>query len=205
MQNEVTNRILEGSQELFFRYGIKSITMDDIARHLGMSKKTIYQSYSDKSAIVDELLMKSLRADRENFDQIKERSDNVVTELCSCMDCITDIFSRVNPVLFSDLQKYHPVSWKKFTDFKQEYIFENIKDSLERGKKEGLIRKNINSDILATIRVEMIEISMNQMLFPPNKFNLVEVQRTLHEHFMFGVFTLKGHELYNKYHKVKDE
>ena len=94
---EASEKILLGAQDLFFKYGIKSITMDDIAKHLGMSKKTIYQYYKEKDEIIHKLMMAHIKQDECTFSECVEKAENIVDEVFSMMKNIHEIFSKINP------------------------------------------------------------------------------------------------------------
>src|ERR1700752_3026143 len=108
MSNSQTDRILDGSGELFLKAGIRSVTMDDIAKHLGMSKKTIYQFFKDKNELVMALVKKKLQDDEDQMCALISQSGNVIEEMINMMKCSEEIFSRINPIVIHDLQKYHP-------------------------------------------------------------------------------------------------
>src|SRR5271154_1027236 len=123
-------RIVLGAEELFLTAGIKSITMDDVAKHLGMSKKTIYQFFKDKNELVMALVRKKLKEDEEQMYDIISRSENVIDEMFNMMKCSEEIFSRINPVVIHDLQKYHPDAWKLFQKFKSEILIHKLEQLL---------------------------------------------------------------------------
>ena len=202
---ETKDRIIKGAEELFFKYGIKSVTMDDIAKHLAISKKTIYQFYVDKDAVVETLMKLKLKEDEDYFRQLAETSENVVEEVFGCMKRLSSMFSQLNPNLFYDLQKYHLSSWKLFKQFKEEFIERMVEKSIEKGIAQGLVRTDVNPKILARLRIEEVEMGFNPQIFPPGKFTIVEVQLALIDHFLCGICTIKGHKLINKYKEVKDE
>jgi len=202
---ETKDRILKGAEELFFKYGIKSVTMDDIAKHLAISKKTIYQFYSDKNEIVEMLMQQSLKQDECEFQQIQSESANMIDEVMKMMTHISAMFTKVNPTIFYDLQKYHPKAWAQFKVFKQDCMTRMIETSIERGKKEGLVRADINSKVLSRMRIEQVEMGLNPEIFPQTEFKLVEVQLALIDHFLHGICTLKGHKLINKYKQIIEE
>jgi AcrR family transcriptional regulator len=202
---EPKERILTGASELFFRHGIKSITMDDIAKHLGMSKKTIYLSFADKDEVIHSLMQAKLKEDEREFKEVSEQSANFVEEIFGHMKKIGAIIGTANPNLFYDLQKFHPESWKLFREFKENCICRSVEESLERGKKQSLVRPDVNVRIMARLRMEEIEMGFNAVLFPPDKFKIVDVQLALIEHFLYGICTLKGHKLINKYKEVIEE
>lgn len=198
-------KILSGAKELFYKYGIKNITMDEIARHLAISKKTIYHAFPDKDALVNSLMLKDLKTNHKDFDEIFNKSVNVVDEIFIIMKKMTEIFSNCNPVMYYDLQKFYPQTWKLFTDFREKYILAHVERSIEKGKKEGLVRPDINTKILAHLRMEEIAMAMSGSSFPADKFSMLDVQLALAEHFLYGICTLKGHKLINKYKEINEE
>src|ERR1700741_4391747 len=133
-------RIILGGEELFLKAGIKSVTMDDIARHLGMSKKTIYQFFKDKDELVTALVKKKLKDDEDQMSAIISQSENVIGEMINMMKCAEDVFSRINPIVIHDLQKYHPDAWREFQKFKSGVLEQTLQQLLEKGIKQGYIR-----------------------------------------------------------------
>lgn len=198
-------RILQGAHELFFRYGIKSVTMDDIARHLGMSKKTIYQFYTDKDEIVFTLSSATQEMHSKSFAGIAANAKDPIDEILQTMRHMAVMFSTMNPNLFYDLQKYHPKSWENFKNFKEKFMMQLVINNLEKGKKQGLYRPDIDPAVIARLRIEEVEMGMNPVIFPPDKFKLVDVEVALLDHWMHGICTLKGHKLINKYRQVTEE
>src|ERR1700748_462353 len=127
-----TERIILGAEELFLTAGIKSVTMDDIARHLGMSKKTVYQFFKDKNELVLGLVKKKLKDDEDQMCGIMEQSGNVIEQMIAMMKCSEEIFSRINPIVIHDMQKYHPEAWQQFQDFKAGVIVHTLEELLTK-------------------------------------------------------------------------
>ena len=200
-----TERILQGGEELFLSAGIKSVTMDDIARHLGMSKKTIYQFFKDKNELVIALVKKKLQEDEDQMCVIISKSGNVIEEMINLMKCSEEIFSRINPIVIHDMQKYHPDAWKEFQNFKAEVVIRTMEDLLNKGIKQGYIRPDIDVKIIARMRVYMVEMGFNASIFPVAEFSVWRVQTQFMEHFNYGICTLKGYKLLNQYKNINEE
>jgi len=205
MSTAQIDRIIEGGRELFLKAGIKSVTMDDIARHLGMSKKTIYQFFKDKNELVIALVRKKLLEDEEQMTEIINNSGNVIEEMINMMKCSEDIFSRINPIVVHDMQKYHPDAWKQFQNFKSGVLIRTLEELLNKGIKQGYIRPDIDVKVLARMRVSQVELGFNPAVFPVSEFNIWKVQSQMLEHFNYGICTLKGYKLLNQYKNIKDE
>jgi TetR/AcrR family transcriptional regulator, cholesterol catabolism regulator len=200
---EMKDRIQEKANDLFTRYGFKSITMDEIASQLGVSKKTIYQYFSDKNELVDAVVRKTINYAQSVCDSNIATCQDAVHELFQAMDFIQEIFSDMNPVMMYDLERFHPESYKLFLDHKNIYLFEIIKSNIKRGIEEGLYRPDLNIEIIARYRLEAMMLGFNQDVFPASKFNLAEAQKMIIEHFLFGVASLKGYNLILTYQKER--
>lgn len=205
MSNSQTERILDGAGELFLQAGIKSVTMDDIARSLGMSKKTIYQFFRDKNELVLALIRKRLKDDEDEMAEMLSQSKNVIEEMINMMKCSEEIFSRANPIIIHDMQKYHPDAWKQFQEFKSGVIIRTLEELLTKGISQGYIRPEIDVKVIARMRVLQVEMGFNTSVFPITEFNLWKVQQQLMEHFNYGICTLKGYKLLNEYKNIHEE
>jgi TetR/AcrR family transcriptional regulator, cholesterol catabolism regulator len=195
-------RIIEGGEELFLKAGIKSVTMDDIAKHLGISKKTIYHFFKDKNELVIALVKKKLQDDQDQMCDIIGKSANVIEEMINMMKCSEEIFSRINPIVIHDMQKYHPDAWKQFQNFKSGVLVHTLEELLTKGIMQGYIRPEIDVKIIARMRVAQVETGFDSALFPPAEFSPWKVQYQLLEHFSYGICTLKGHTLLEQYQKI---
>jgi AcrR family transcriptional regulator len=198
-------RIIQGGEDLFLKAGIKSVTMDDIARHLGMSKKTIYQFFKDKNEMVMALVKKKLQEDEDQMNAVLSQSENVLEEMINMMKCSEEIFSRINPIVVHDMQKYHPDAWKQFQTFKANVLVHTLEQLLAKGIKQGYIRPDIDVKILARMRVSQVEMGFNASIFPVAEFNIWKVQYQFLEHFNYGICTIKGYKLLNQYKNIHDE
>lgn len=196
--------IVKGASELFMRYGLKSVTMDDIARHLSISKKTIYQHFSDKDELVNTFTAVVLEAQEKEMLSIENGCQNVMEGLHLTSEFLKNKVCNMNPSLLFDLKKYFPKAWKIFADFKRNYMKENLKRFLLKGIDEGYFRKDTNLEILCRMRLEQVELSFNPDIYPQSEFDIGEVHLQLFYHFVFGICTLKGHEEFNRIFQVQE-
>lgn len=198
-------RIIESATALFYRFGIKSITMDDVAKHLAMSKKTLYQHFKDKN----DMVMKCCSHDLVNrecvFKDIASQAKDAIHEIMQMMKHMESMFTKMNPNLFYDMQKYHPAVWRMFREFKEGNMMKMIEENLHKGIHQGLYRKDIDIPVMARLRIEQVEMGFNPEVFPPGKYNLANVHIALFDHFLHGITTFKGHKLINKYKQITEE
>lgn len=196
---EPKDKILKGAESLFMKYGVRSITMDDIARQLGVSKKTLYQHFADKEDIVTQVCTQNMHTTLKQFDEINKTAENAVEELAKLSMCLKQNMEETNPSLLFDLQKYHPRAWAAWIEFKQKNIYDSVKRNLDQGIAEGYYRPELNPDIISILRLGMIEMAFDDRVFPHGKFKLWDVQMQIFDHFVYGITTEKGKKLYQKY------
>lgn len=196
---EAKERILVKANELFNRYGIRSVSMDDIAAQLGMSKKTLYQYYTDKDELVHAVFDITLITNKNNCLECTKNGENAIHEVFLSFDIMEEMLKTMNPSVLFDMQKYHPSAYKKFEDFKNAFLYKIIKGNLERGVKEQLYREDIDTDILTRYRLYSVLLSFNPEVFPSVKTNAVHIEQQLIECFIYGLATPKGYKLIEKY------
>src|ERR1700751_4967861 len=123
---ETQEKILKAALTLFFKYGIKRVTMDDIAKELGMSKKTIYQFYKEKDDLVNQLCENELLDQERQFDEMNQNAKDPIHEIMLISLRMKEMMQNINPVFFLDLQKFYPTAFKRFQKFKEECAFRNV-------------------------------------------------------------------------------
>ena len=190
-------RILEVATEHFSRFGVRTVTMEDIARQIGVSKKTIYQEFEDKKDLVMAVFTQILELDRQKLTLILESEDGVIEHLVNTSRMMRERLSSINPLVIFEIQKYFPEAWKRFEDFKETVILIDIVNMLERGKALGYFRPEIDSQILAKVRIKQITEAFDPGNFSRPDYNFVEEQVVLMDHFLHGIFTDKGREAYH--------
>lgn len=200
---DIKQNILNKTEQLFHKYGVRSITMDEIAKEMNISKKTLYQYFQDKDDIVNQTTQQHIQRETDEFDECFETSEDSIDEMIKLSTCFRRSMMDINPSLLFDLQKYHPKSWSQWLDFKNTYIKNSIIRTIERGKEEGFFRPNLNAQILATYRIEQVELTFDNNVFPTDKFNFAEVQMMLFDHFVHGLLTVRGQEIYDDLIKSK--
>ena len=192
-------KILAEAENLFWKYGVKSITMDDIARQLGISKKTIYQHFEEKEDIVYQVVKDKLERDEEEFQCHFRDADNPVAEILKVSKLLRQHAVTVNPSMVLDVQRHYPKAWDVFLRHRENYILTSIRDNLERGIQQGLYRSDINIEVMARLRIESVQLGFDERVFPGAKENVLAVQEQLLHHFIRGLLTEKGFSVYTQY------
>ncbi|MVM29890.1 TetR family transcriptional regulator [Spirosoma sp. HMF4905] len=201
-------RILAEAEKLFWKYGVRSVTMEDIAHQLGISKKTIYQHFNDKEQILYQVIQDKTGRDQSEMDCMVTETSNPVEEILGVLNMIRKNADQVSPNLLIDIKRYYPQAFALFRQYKEGQIMKSILDNIQKGISQGIYRSDINPSILARLRVEQIELAFNHNLFPSDQYSMHDVQAELMHHFVRGMLTEKGFTIYNQYvnqynHEVK--
>jgi AcrR family transcriptional regulator len=193
------SRILHKGAELFFRYGVKTVTMDAIATDLGISKKTIYQHFPDKESIVFEVVKTFTEQDLEKWAELDRLYPNVIEKIFKSFEMVKDMLVQMNPRLLFEIQKYFPNAYQLFVEHGEKCIYENLIADFKKGAQFGYFRNDIDFELLARLRMAEVDLAFNPDFYPSNKLSLYETQLTLLDIFMRGILTEKGLTLYTSY------
>lgn len=186
------------SLKLFMRYGAKSVSMDNIASNLGMSKKTIYEHFKDKKELLTSCLRTFISEHKKICEHIKDKENNVIYRMVLLSKAGMEGLKTMNPSLLFDLQKYYRNSWQVFIEFRDGYLLDEITEEIEEGQKKGYFRKNIDFKTAAKLHSAQIEAVLNPDLFPPDEFDIHAVSQLTTEIFLRGICTAKGLKEFEK-------
>lgn len=192
-------RILTAAEQLFWKYGVKSVTMEDIAKQLGISKKTIYQHFTDKEDILYQVIQEKINADMTEMNCMFTGTGNPIEELMMVLEMMRKNQHEVSPNLLIDIKRHYPQAFALFRQHMDQHIMKSILENIQKGVSQGLYRNDINPAILARMRVEQIELAFNNEFFPINQYSMLDVQRELIHHFVRGMLTEQGFAIYNLY------
>ena len=193
------SRILEKGSELYFRYGLKSVTMDTIATELGISKKTIYQHFPDKDSMVYEVVKMFTEQDLAKWKELDRLYSNVIEKMFKSFEMTKDLITQMNPRLLYEIQKYFPNAFTLFAEHSEKCINENLIADFKKGAQFGYFRNDIDFELLARLRMAEVNLAFNPDFYPNNKLPLFETQLVLLDIFMRGILTEKGLTLYTSY------
>jgi AcrR family transcriptional regulator len=196
---EPLEKILSASIELFSQYGFKTITMDDIARRAGISKKTLYQHFANKHEVVNESVMWYKNNTTENCGKLLSGADNAVEAMVRILAFFDNMYKRINPMAMLELQRFFPEAYKTFRDLLMERDVAMMRENILQGIKEGYYREEVNADLMARYRLETSLLILQPSLLVSDRTGLISVALEIGEHFMYGIMTSKGEKLYQKY------
>ena len=202
---DTSARIRQKADELFMQYGLRSVSMDDIANALGISKKTIYQYYADKDELVNAVLGNIIKKNQATCELDCNSSDNAVHEIFLAIDLVKELFRSMNPSLLFDMQKYYPGAYRMFSEHKNDFLYGMIRQNLLRGIREELYRDNLDVEVLARFRVESIVLPFMPDFHTKVNIPLAEIEEELTIHFLYGLVSQKGYKLILKYQELRNK
>jgi len=201
----VQERILETALRMFRTIGIKNVTMFDIARECGISKKTVYEHFTDKAELIQAGIRTLLGTLREEMTNDRNEAADAIDEVIRTTANIQARARTMNPVMLYEVQKYHPEIAKEIEQFRRDAVLQNIRGNLQRGMEEGLFNSHFNIDIIARMRQLQLETVFDPLQYPAAEFELHEVMQELTTNYIMGIATLKGRKLAGQYLKIEEQ
>ena len=201
---ELRERIIENSMDMFFHRGCKSVTMDEIASENGISKRTLYEQFSDKSTLLEECLVFLENKMRYCTQKAIEESENVMEMVRFFHDNQSDMMVNLRLNFFFELKKFYPEIYKKTYGRFVEFHREKTVEFLARGQKEGFFLKDINKELVAKIIIEVSNAIENYDIFPTKDIPRKDMFRESIVFYFRGISTTKGIQLIDGYINKED-
>lgn len=200
--NEESKQIIEKVYELYRRYGIKSITMDDVASNLGISKKTLYKYVTDKDDLVGKVIDFEIENIKQDMNCKHDSKLNAIEELMQVSKLINHKLKQVSLSTEYDLKKYYPNHYQRLITARRERMYNNIVANIKKGKNEGLFRAELSEDVIGKLHVSRIENMIDNESSNLNEFTSSKFFYELFTYHIRGIANQKGIEFLES--KLKD-
>jgi TetR/AcrR family transcriptional regulator, cholesterol catabolism regulator len=200
--NEELNNILTKVRCLYWKYGIKSVTMDDVSRELGISKKTLYQYVKDKNELVEKVVDMEIERYGIKMEEIFSKNLCAIDELLEVNLLLSKMIKEHNPSQEYDLKKYYPDQYDKMLKIRRERIFDNTLRNIRKGKAEGLYRADLKEEIIAKVQLLRVERVLDTEIFSIEDLSSEKVFIEIFIYHIRGVASQKGIEVLEK--KLKE-
>ena len=194
---ELENKVIAESECLFIKYGIKSISMDDISNRLGISKKTLYQVVSDKEDLVKKTIQYHLDQEIKVINEITANSTDAIDEMFKVTKHVLTFFRMFNPVTQFDLEKYYREYYHKMKRLHFDFIYSVIKTNLERGMEDKIYREDLDTNIISRLYILKAMGIMDDEVFPETTYEKASIFKEHMIYHLKGVISEKGHKLFN--------
>lgn len=196
---EEKQQVISKAEELFMRYGIRSVTMDDIARELGMSKKTLYQYVENKSDLIEQIFQQQIQEEKCCIDQFRREAGDAIEEILKIARYVIRKLRQLSPTTMYDLQKYYRNTWKQMDALHKRHVYTVIRENIERGMAQGLYRENMNPDIVAKLYVGKTSLVADDETFPLREYNIEQLYREYILYHIHGIASPRGLALLEKH------
>lgn len=190
--SEDLNNILIKISALYKQYGIKSVTMDDIANEFGISKKTLYQYFRDKNELVRRVVEMEYAEKNRKLYVLSESSENAIEELLKFHSLIVKMVKDQNPAIQYDLKKYYPEIYIDVIKTKRQFLYKSVRENLLRGKKERVYRKDIDTDIISKLILHWIESFHESEILTREDINNPDTYYHIFQYHVHGIINEKG-------------
>ncbi len=190
--------ILKKVSALYRKYGIKSVTMDDVAHELGISKKTLYQFVSDKTELVKMVVEHVRRCDFSSTKKNKGADLNAIEEMIEVSRHVHNLMKDHSPTYEYDLKKYYPDIYRNLISARRKLMYESMIENIRKGKKEGLYRKELDEKIIAKLHLLRVENMPSSEIFGEGEMQSQKFIREVFIYHIHGLATEKGLKIFHE-------
>lgn len=199
--SDTLNKILATATQLFFKYGIRSVSMDDLARELGVSKKTLYQYVDNKADLVQKAIEVHFNLEEKTMRQIAATHENAIDEMLAIANQIIQMLGDMNPTIAFDLKKYYRSSWEWVENHRKQVLYKTIVNNITNGVAQGLYRQNLKPELIALFYIAKSE----SIVALEHNYKPVEAFIEFFKYHIYGIASEQGGAyLKNNLQKVKN-
>jgi TetR/AcrR family transcriptional regulator, cholesterol catabolism regulator len=192
MTESKSQKILTDVTKVFMQFGIKSVNMDDLARHLSISKKTLYLHFTDKEDLVRKAVAAHCTREDQEVQNICLKGLNAIDEMLEIMQMVISILKNIHPSVQYDLQKYHPDVYKAMKDNRDRAVFDCMMLNTKKGQREGYYRKDFNAEVINKVYIGRMDLIFDQSIFPYEQFTLTDLYKEIFSYHIRGIASEKG-------------
>jgi len=190
---EMQERILGAATKLFMRLGVRSVAMDDVAKEIGISKKTIYKHFKDKDELVYHSITLHISAMENSVLQILEAESNPVFQIANIADFVVSMNKGMHPAILFDLQKYHPRSYENLVLHRNKFAYQSVLQNIQNGAAMGYYREDMKPELVSRIYCFLIFSLYENTLFEQgNNAQFENNYRETIKYHLYAVTTTKG-------------
>lgn len=186
--------IVETTFGLMMKYGIRSVSMDDIAKAIGISKKTIYQHFANKQELINSVIESQIESDVRDITMIVDKSENALDEIILMARHILAFLREMSPSMVYDLKKYYNKEWHVVDDHFNDFVYSVVKKNIQRGVSEGFYLSDLNADVISRLYVLQCQSVTDQEYFPGKDYIRTELYKVLVKYHLRALINEKGRE-----------
>ncbi|MCX6183297.1 MAG: TetR/AcrR family transcriptional regulator [Bacteroidetes bacterium] len=178
--------------EVYMKNGIKNITMDDMAKELKVSKKTLYKYVKDRPELAAKSMEWKLAYDKKFVNDILAKNLNAIEELCEISNFYCANLMQMHPSLHFDLEKYYRHAWEQFIEYRNSFLYNTMLSNVNKGIRDGLYRADFDIEVIVTLYIMKVDMVFDPRVFPISKFKFAEVYIEMVKYHLSGIASEKG-------------
>lgn len=191
---EQVRKVIDTAWGMFKRFGVRSVSMDDVAREMSISKKTLYQCFRDKNELITKTLDKDLENIETRVTEIIQEEPNPVRQVIRIAEFVSAYLKEINPSMLYDLQKYHPEIHSHFINYRQNAFKQKVLNNLNNGVEQGFYRKNLDLENTANLYLCLMDHGPEILANSSTPQNYHEVYIQIIKYHLHAIATPKGLE-----------
>jgi AcrR family transcriptional regulator len=196
---EIHERIITEAFTLFMKFGVRSVTMDQISGHLGISKRTLYENFNDKNTLLKEGIGYFRKKMHSEANDVLKSSSNVIEGLYFIGKHGEEMRKSLNPLFFEDIRKYYPDTYAVISDRSHNREYSIMLTLIKHGMNDGVFNNSLKPEIVNEFWQEIMNIFMNEEVFPRDRYTQKELLMNMIIPYLKGISTEKGQKLIEKY------
>lgn len=190
--NDKVEHIFRQAQEVFMRFGLKSVTMDDVCREIGISKKTLYLYVTDKADLIQKILELDIKDDESMICRAEGSDQQAIDELLTIQKMVQRKINSIHSSILYDLKKYYPEAWSIMNRHRERFVVNAIEQNIIRGQQQGLYRSDLHAAVIARIYALRMELVFDPTLFEGLEIQPSEIYAEAMRYHIRGIATNKG-------------
>ena len=191
-QNERFQDLIEPIKELFYKYGLKNLSMDELSRRLGISKKTLYTFVRNKEELVDKVFLNEENKLKRISEEIGKYPINAIEKLLKMSQLVHEEMKKINPMIRFEMEKYYPQVFEDYVEKKRNFVYEGMKNNILQGIAEKLYRDDINVELVATIYINSFVELHDSDICKTLDINFLQLFEVLFENHIRAISTPAG-------------
>ncbi|RPG81349.1 MAG: TetR/AcrR family transcriptional regulator [Crocinitomicaceae bacterium TMED114] len=195
--------LLDGCEQTFRRIGVRAVSMDDLARELGVSKKTLYKYCKDKADLVLQVFDRMCTRQDMRISDLSASGENAIDAVIQTMEYVQIELREMHPSMLFDLQKYYPAAMQRLEQHKHENMEGYLLRNVERGQREGFYRKDFDAKLISRLHMAMVQTMTKPATLEEFGRPLSELQQELHAYHLRGIATEEGMAYYHQRNRAK--
>lgn len=199
------NDLCMRAKDMFMRFGIKSVSMDDISQAMGVSKKTLYQTIEDKKGLITCVLDQHMKEVTEAIEELRLLAENPIHELVLISKFMTKMLKQISPHTIYDLKKYYPKHWKKIDQDRSALLMDHISKNLKKGIETGIYRSDLDTGLIANLYLKIAVYVTDEKILDNPSTASVKLYSEFVKYHLRGIVSEKGIEILHLYEALLNE